>query len=128
MSRSSLDSRLGRCFARRIALGEATVELVGAAAGAGRPFALDRGTGNESVERRIETEFPPRLREKMHARRPAARHEKEIAGNPLAPTDRTILADPSKIDRLDPEMPERSVDCCRRMDRNVRRPRRLHVI
>ncbi len=63
----------------RVALREPLGEPEGAVASAGRAQARSRLARTEGLERRVEDEPPARLREEVHGRRPAARHEERVA-------------------------------------------------
>ena len=59
----------------------ASRETEGRVAGAGGPLALHGRAGQEDLQRLVEGELAARLREEMHRGRPAAGHQKRVAGD-----------------------------------------------
>ena len=80
-----------------VAFADAGFEIVGPPASARRSFALRRGSRHEGAERLVVAELAARLREEMHRRRPAARHEDEVAAQVVL----VAAADRGKSCRMD---------------------------
>ena len=106
-----------------MALGERGGEIEGPVAGADRCLRLRRGAGHIDFPLRIEVELAARLREEMHRRRPAARHEDEIAADPRPRRHRTIGTEGAQLRRADAGAARRPGHDGRGQDPQAGRPR-----
>ena len=133
--RRGLDARAAAGVGAPAAAAPAAAPSASASASANTPrhaprraLVLRRHIGHESLRRFVEGELAARLREEMNARRPAAAHRDEIAGDRLAGPGRSVRPALGDQRMRDAQMAARADDRRVRLDAQARLARRLRQV